>query len=68
MYDTDEEEEPEGRLRGENVDEDVVGDVEHGQDLHRGVPILRLNRLPVDAEEEIHEAHARLQEDQKEPA
>lgn len=63
MNDTKDELKPEGCIPGEGVNEDVVEYVEHDKYLHRVVSIFGLDRGPVDAEKEVHEAHARLEED-----
>lgn len=68
MNDTEDELKPERSIAGEGVDEDVVEYVEYDEHLHRVVSILCFDRGPVDAEKEVHEAHARLKEDEQEPA
>ena len=58
---------PYGHLWAHSIDDYEVEYVEHGDELGCALFVLSFHRVPVDAQEEVQEAHEGLQKDQKGP-
>jgi hypothetical protein len=58
---------PYGHLRAHSVDNNEVEYVEHCDELRGALFVLGFHRVPVDAQEEVKEAHEGLQKNQKGP-